>query len=146
MMNIVIENMAEEHIKTLAVIEKECFSTPWSENALKSELANGYARFFTAICDGEVVGYIGAHNILGEVYITDIAVGEKHRGKGVGTALLCRLLSVCEKENAQFVTLEVRRSNHSAINFYEKAGFKKVGERAAFYENPREDAILMTYK
>ena len=146
MMNITIEKMGESHIEKLAVIEKECFSTPWSENALREELENSYARFLVAVCDGEVSGYIGAHNILGEVYITNVAVSEKHRRKGMGEKLINSLISVCEIENAEFITLEVRESNKPAINLYKKMNFKDVGKRKNFYENPREDAILMTYK
>lgn len=145
-MNIVIEKMSERHIEKIASLEKECFSSPWSENALKEELTNEYARFFTAVCDGEICGYIGAHNILGEIYITDIAVFEKYRRKGIGEKLLQKLVSVCEQEQADFITLEVRESNTVAVSLYEKAGFKTVGKRKAFYEKPREDAILMTYK
>ena len=146
MMNITIEKMGESHIEKLAVIEKDCFSTPWSENALREELENSYARFLVAVCDGEVSGYIGAHNILGEVYITNVAVSEKHRRKGMGEKLINSLISVCEIENAEFITLEVRESNKPAINLYKKMNFKDVGKRKNFYENPREDAILMTYK
>lgn len=146
MMNITIEKMGELHIEQLAVIEKECFSTPWSENALREELENSYARFLVAVCDGEVSGYIGAHNILGEVYITNVAVSQKHRRKGMGEKLINSLISLCESENAEFITLEVRESNKPAINLYKKMKFKDVGKRKNFYENPREDAILMTYK
>ena len=146
MMNITIEKMGESHIEQLAVIEKECFSTPWSENALREELENSYARFLVAVCDGEVSGYIGAHNILGEVYITNVAVSQKHRRKGMGEKLINSLISLCESENAEFITLEVRESNKPAINLYKKMKFKDVGKRKNFYENPREDAILMTYK
>ena len=146
MMNITIEKMGESHIEKLAVIEKECFSTPWSENALREELGNSFARFLVAVCDGEVSGYIGAHNILGEVYITNVAVSQKHRRKGMGEKLINSLISLCESENAEFITLEVRESNKPAINLYKKMKFKDVGKRKNFYENPREDAILMTYK
>lgn len=146
MMNITVEKMGETHIKKLADIEKECFSTPWSENALREELENSHARFLVAVCDGEVSGYIGAHNILGEVYITNVAVSEKHRRKGMGEKLINNLISLCESENAEFITLEVRESNKPAINLYKKMNFKDVGKRKNFYENPREDAILMTYK
>ncbi len=146
MMNINIEKMSESHIEKLAVIEKECFSTPWSENALREELDNTHARFLAAVCDGEVAGYIGAHNILGEVYITNVAVAEKHRRKGIGEMLINNLVELCKSENAEFITLEVRESNSAAINLYKKMNFKEVGKRKNFYENPREDAILMTYK
>ncbi len=145
MMNINIKRMNSSHIKALSEIEKECFSTPWSENALSDELQNNFARFFVAECDGVVSGYIGAHNILGEVYITNVAVSELFRRKGIAEKLIKTLVGFCENEGMEFVTLEVRRSNEAAKKLYAKMGFEEVGERKDFYEKPREDAILMTY-
>ncbi|MBO5065932.1 MAG: ribosomal protein S18-alanine N-acetyltransferase [Clostridia bacterium] len=146
MMNTEIKRMDSSHIKALSEIEKECFSTPWSENALGDELNNGFSRFFVAECNGAVAGYIGAHSILGEVYITNVAVSEAFRRKGIAEKLIKTLVEFCENEGMEFVTLEVRRSNKAAKKLYAKMGFREVGERKDFYENPREDAILMTYK
>ena len=42
------------------------------------------------------------------------------------------------------VTLEVRVSNRSAIQLYEKLGFHNVGVRRGYYTDTREDALLMT--
>ena len=116
MMSFEIKRMSSEHIEKLAVIEKTCFSTPWSENALREELENIYSRFLVAVCDGDVLGYIGSHNILGEVYITNVAVSPEYIKKGIGEKLVDSLISLCESENAEFVTLEVRVSNNAAIN------------------------------
>lgn len=145
MTDIIIEKMALCHINEITLLEKECFSVPWSEEALKTELDNGFARFLVAFYDGEIAGYIGAHNILGEVYITNVAVFKRFRRKGVGKRLLASLTELVAQEDADFITLEVRKSNSSAISLYENAGFQAVGERKSFYENPREDAVLMTY-
>lgn len=142
---LIIEGFNENHLKDVAALEKECFSTPWSEAGLKAELTNPFARFFVARVNGSVAGYIGAHNVFGEVYITNIAVSEGFRKKGIGSALIKSLVSCAEREAAVFVTLEVRKSNLPAIALYEKSGFEKVGERVGFYENPKEDALLMTY-
>ncbi len=145
MMNLFVEKMKASHIENVALLEKECFSTPWSEVGLRAELNNPNARFYVAFSGGRVVGYIGAHNILGEVYITNVAVSKDFRRQGIGNALITHLLNVCANEDAEFVTLEVRESNSQAIALYEKTGFSNVGSRRNFYENPREDAILMTY-
>ncbi len=139
-----ILKMAECHIKELALIERECFSTPWTEKGLYDELSNPNARFYVAIVGGAVAGYIGAHNIIGEVYITNVAVNSTFRRKGVAENLVKYLISVSEAENADFVTLEVRESNLPARSLYEKMGFDVVGNRKDFYEQPRENAILMT--
>ena len=41
--------MSAEHIKELALIEAECFSVPWSEDALRAEITKDNSRFFVAI-------------------------------------------------------------------------------------------------
>ena len=143
-MNLIIKKMTDAHIEEIAKLEKECFSSPWSEDGLKSELDNNFARFYVAFSDGKIAGYIGSHNILGEVYITNVAVFPEYRRSGVGKALVKFLIDSVKAENAEFVTLEVRKSNLNAISLYEKCGFKKVGERRNFYEKPIEEAILMT--
>ena len=144
-MDLKIEKMTSLHIEEIANLEKECFSSPWSADGLKSELDNNFARFFVASSDEKIAGYIGSHNILGEVYITNVAVFSEFRRNGIGKTLVEFLVNEMKKENADFVTLEVRKSNLNAISLYEKCGFQKVGERKGFYEKPIEDAILMTY-
>ena len=139
-----ILKMSETHIKAVAEIERECFSSPWSENALREELGNENARFFVAENKNEILGYCGMHVIFGECYITNVAVKEKHRGQGIATALMRKLEEVMINENGDFITLEVRESNFNAISLYEKLGYKKVGTRKNFYSNPAENAILMT--
>lgn len=145
MTDFVIEKMSPCHVGEITRLEKECFSTPWSEDGLKNELNNAFALFFVATYEGEVAGYIGAHNILGEVYITNVAVFKKYRRKGAAKKLIDTLLETVKVEKGEFVTLEVRESNASAVSLYEKCGFVKVGERKNFYEKPRENAVLMTY-
>ena len=62
-----------EHIPQIALLEKECFSAPWSENALSQEIKNENSYFLVAYSD-KVLGYIGVQEICGEAYITNIAV------------------------------------------------------------------------
>ena len=136
--------MNETHLKDLALLEKQCFSVPWSENALGAELEKDNSMFFVAITQDEVLGYIGANNILGEVYIDNVAVFLKHRGVGIGEALLRHLINVSKSENCDLITLEVRVSNVTARNLYEKLGFKEVGVRKKFYDQPKEDGVIYT--
>lgn len=142
-MNFSVENMSNEHISEIAEIEKECFSSPWSESSLAEELNNPNSYFLVAINSG-VLGYIGVQEICGEAYITNIAVFEKHRGNGIGRALLKAAVDGAKARNCEFITLEVRKSNQAAIKLYESEGFVKVGIRKNFYTEPTEDAVLYT--
>ena len=143
--SILVREMTEDDIKDIAELEKKCFSEPWSETSLRDELTNETARFYV-LRDGEkVLGYIGSNNICNEVYITNVAVSSKYRGKGYGKTLVNHLIKQCELERAFFITLEVRKSNENAIKLYEKCGFKLIGERKNFYSKPTEDALIYTY-
>ena len=136
--------MDRSHIEQIAALEKNCFSTPWSENMLTDALFDPQASFIVAE-DGEggVLGYAGLHVVLDEGYIDNVAVEEAARRHGVASALLdvfCRF----GQANLAFLTLEVRASNAAAIALYQKHGFAQVGLRKNYYTNPREDAIIMT--
>lgn len=139
-----ISQMSESDISEIAELEKVCFSEPWSENSLRDELTNETAMFYVLRDNENLLGYIGANNICGEVYITNVAVDENARGKGYGKRLVNHLVKRAEAENALFVTLEVRKSNENAIALYERCGFKMVGERKNFYSKPTEDGLIYT--
>lgn len=127
----------------IAELEKECFSLPWSKKTITEAMENG-TIFFTAQKGEKTVGYIGVSIILDEGYITNIAVTKKERKKGVGTALLERVFAEARDNNLSFISLEVRENNKKAISLYEKFGFKKEGKRKNFYDNPKEDALILT--
>ena len=60
-----IISMSSEHIPQIALLEKECFSAPWSENSLSQEINNENSHFLVAYSD-KVLGYIGVQEICGE--------------------------------------------------------------------------------
>lgn len=137
--------MQECDISDVAEIERQCFAHPWTQEQLLEELDNPTARFYAAVLDGKAVAYMGANNIAGEVYITNVAVLPEYRGHGFASCLMAVLLSVSEKEKAEFVSLEVRESNQPAIRLYEKFGFTEQGRRKGFYRDPEEDALIFTH-
>jgi ribosomal-protein-alanine N-acetyltransferase len=84
------------------------------------------------------------HDVAGEGYVTNVAVSPESRRKGVASALVKALLDYGEKNGLELLTLEVRESNFAARQLYAGFGFVPVGRRKAFYEEPTEDAIIMT--
>lgn len=139
-----IEPMSEDHLQSIALLEQQCFSLPWSENSLREELSNENAHFLAAVFEQEVLGYIGVIEICGEAEITNIAVFEQYRHNGIAQMLLNAASSGALSRENESITLEVRVSNSAAIALYAKNGFKQVGIRHGFYEKPKEDALLMT--
>lgn len=139
-----IVKMSSEHIAGVAKIEKECFSSPWSEKALSEELTNDVSHFFVCLDENKVVGYAGVHIMSGECYIDNIAVSASHRRQKIGSLLIEKLINTAKNKGGEFISLEVRQSNKPAICLYEKFGFVSVGVRKNFYDFPTEDAIIMT--
>ena len=139
-----IEIMKECHIEEISKIELKTFSSPWSKGAFETELSNKNSYFIVAKEDERVVGYMGLYNIVGEGYITNIAVLKKYRGRHIGSKLMEKVLIFAKSNNLDFISLEVRASNEIAIKFYEKYKFRKEGIRKNFYILPKEDGFIMT--
>ena len=142
-MNFTLENMTDAHIDAVAELETECFSQPWSANALGEELNNENSHFLVALGD-ELAGYIGVQEICGEAYITNVAVFEKYRKMGIGRLLLKAACDGAKGRGCEFITLEVRKSNAAAISLYETEGFEVAGIRKNFYSHPTEDGVIYT--
>lgn len=138
-----IIKMTEDHVLPIARLEKLCFSDPWSENSIRYELTNKLSYWLVAVQDGEVLGYIGSQTVLGEADMMNVAVSPDHRRKGVGRALIQRLIDDLKSQGSHILMLEVRVSNTPAITLYEDLGFVQVGRRPNYYRNPKEDALIL---
>ncbi|MCF0123553.1 MAG: ribosomal protein S18-alanine N-acetyltransferase [Ruminiclostridium sp.] len=143
-MNYTLVPMDRSHLAGVAELERLCFSAPWNEAMLEEELYNDTASFIVAEGeDGTVLGYAGLHVVLDEGYIDNVAVRPSCRRQGIADRLLdvfCRF----GEANLAFLTLEVRPSNTAAVALYERNGFQEAGRRKGYYDNPKEDALLLT--
>ena len=142
-MSPVIVPFEERFASSAAEIEKACFSEPWSEQSLLSELQREDSVMFAALLDEKVIGWAGLEYVCGEGSVTNIAVLPEHRRIGAGEMLTRSLIDACEQLTLTSLTLEVRPSNKAAISLYKKLGFKELGIRPNFYSFPREDALMM---
>ncbi|MDE7432825.1 MAG: ribosomal protein S18-alanine N-acetyltransferase [Lachnospiraceae bacterium] len=138
-----IRLMEIRDIEQVAKLERECFSTPWSEESLKKEIENMNSIFCVCEIENRIVGYAGMYLTPPEGSITNIAVTEKYRGRGIAGGILEFMFSKANLEGITEFTLEVRMSNHSAINLYKRYGFLCEGIRKNFYAAPQEDAYIM---
>lgn len=143
-MNITIRDMKESDLDRVMEIENQSFNPPWSREAFLLELTkNLLAKYIVAEVNGDVAGYGGIWLIIDEGHVTNIAVDEKYRNKGVGSRILEGLIQICKDRNMTAMTLEVRRSNEPAKTLYKKYGFKEYGVRKGYYQDNHEDAIIM---
>ena len=139
----IIVKMSEGHVSSVAALEKICFSDPWSENSVASELKNKLALWLVAEENGIVAGYIGSQTCGEESDVMNVAVHPDFRRRGIAEALVNALVEELKAVGSHCLTLEVRASNAPAIALYEKLGFAEIGRRKNYYRNPREDALIL---
>ncbi len=141
-----IEYMKEWDINDVLRIEQASFSMPWSREMFICELTDHPFSYLYVAKDrsGKVLGYICYWLVFDEMNILNLAVDEEYRIKGIASGLIKFALRDGVSRGAGTVILEVRCSNESAIRLYEKFGFRKAAVRKGYYDNPNEDALLMT--
>ena len=91
-----------------------------------------------------LAGYVGIWLQGDQAHITEIAVRDALRGRGIGELLLIGTVRVAFEQGMDEVTLEARVSNFIAQRLYDKYGFNEVGIRKNYYADNREDAVIMT--
>lgn len=143
MSEVQIRMMEKADLEKICEIEKENFSIPWSEKSFMESMMREDTVFLTAVCGGEIAGYLGCYCIDGAGEITNVAVGRNFRRKGIASQLLERLFEEGARLGTMEYFLEVRESNEPAIALYRTKGFAGEGIRKNFYEKPTENAVIM---
>ncbi len=141
-----IRPMDFDDLEEIVWLDGQCFPDPWSLDTFVYEITKNNLASYVVIVDQEnnkIAGYSGMWIVLEEAQITNIAVLGEYRGLGLGEALMTRQLKDSIIAGANKMTLEARISNRVAINLYKKLGFKHAGIRKEYYENDREDAVIM---
>ncbi|BCB02111.1 ribosomal protein S18-alanine N-acetyltransferase [Bacillus sp. KH172YL63] len=139
-----IRFMTVDDLDAVMAIENQSFSIPWSRDAFLNEIEqNHLSTYLVAEEDERVVGYCGVWLVVDEGHITNVAVLPDYRGRGVGEALMRKLMDVAGECGARTMTLEVRVTNGAAQHLYRKLGFQDGGIRKRYYSDNQEDALVM---
>ncbi|MBP0973721.1 MAG: ribosomal protein S18-alanine N-acetyltransferase [Oscillospiraceae bacterium] len=127
-------------LEQITAIEQQSFTDPWSLQNFVDAANNTCTTIWAAVENEQVQGYVVCFCAAGEAEISNIAAAPDCRRKGIGALLLQTALDA--HPEADFY-LEVRVRNFPARKLYEKFGFQDLGIRPDYYENPRENAVIM---
>lgn len=142
-----LRRMVESDLEEVLALQSRCFTNPWSPDLVRRELTHDWSTVLVAeeeVREGRrLVGFLIYWVVHDEVHILNIATDPRVRRRGIARTLLERSLKTGRERNCRLATLEVRRSNHAAIELYRAFGFRSVGVRPNYYVDEREDAIVM---
>jgi ribosomal-protein-alanine N-acetyltransferase len=132
-------------IAEVARLQSRAFGNAWAEEALGGQQANpSVARLYAIrLPTVGIVAYCAAWKILDELHINSVAVDPQYRRQGLARRLLEHVLVESAAAGATNATLEVRQSNEAGRALYEGLGFRLEGVRPGYYQDPREDALIL---
>jgi len=144
---ITIRPMEIDDLKKVLEIEKKSFPVPWTYELFFSELTqNRHARYFVMEKNNEVIGYLGLWHKGTSFHITNIAIAEKFRRRGYGKHFLKFVERIAAIHKIKKISLEVGISNYVAQNIYRKYGYRVVRSLRNYYQEEKEDALVMEKK
>lgn len=142
--DVLIRNGSPSDAPAIAALEAECFSMPHSTDQLIRECNDSLHRFVIAECNGQFAGFVGITVIADEGYIGNVAVKQEFRRRGIADRLMNVLDGLAAADQLQFISLEVREGNKTALALYEKHGYTLQGRMKNYYTAPTENALIYT--
>lgn len=128
----------------IAELEQEIFTDAWTQTGIEDTFVQSHSVIVVAEEDSKIQGYCILYVVLDEAEIARIGVTERVRHGGVGSLILQFGEKICKEKGVERLLLDVREGNLPARKFYEKHGFLVDGIRKNFYDNPKEDGVLMS--
>ena len=127
-------------------IETNSFEFAWTEEDFIRCLRQRNCIGMVAEQDDEVVGFMIYELHKNRLHILNFAVNPDQRRKGIGNAMMGKLLGKLSHERRNRIMLEVRETNLEAQLFFKALGFRAISVLRDFYDDTVEDAYLMQYR
>lgn len=140
---------ASEPLTAVAALHGDAFAHAWSAESMQAELQqNPVARLFVIENDegddgDDLCGFCSCWIVADELHINSLVIAPTLRRRGLARTLLAAVLAAAVAEGARSATLEARRSNTPALALYTALGFAIDGVRHDYYDDPREDALIL---
>ena len=129
-----------EDVFDILNFDKEYFSNNFDEKFYIEYIEN---KKVLVAKEKDVVGYVLFNQIFDEAEIYKIVVSKDFRNKQIAYNLIEFLIKELKLRDVSKVFLEVRESNIPARNLYKKCGFVEIRKIFDYYNNPKENGIMM---
>ncbi|MDP3157645.1 MAG: ribosomal protein S18-alanine N-acetyltransferase [Archangium sp.] len=142
-----LRKMALSDLPAVMAIEHQAFSNPWSTEMVRKELSQDWSTVLV-VEEATPAGWqLRAFAIFwlvaDEVHVLNVATDGAVRRRGFGRQVMEAVLATGKTQKCRLATLEVRRSNEAALALYGSLGFRAVGMRPSYYQDNKEDAVIM---
>jgi ribosomal-protein-alanine N-acetyltransferase len=137
-----IQTMCPDDVPVVVELEKQNFSIPWSAQSFRSVLDDEFSYGLVGILDGKIIAYAVFGVLEDYAELWNIAVDEQYRRMGIGESMLCYIIGTCRESGVYSLFLQVRESNETAQNLYQKNDFTFVMVQKNYYHSPTEDALV----
>ena len=142
-----VDLMRRDDLTEILAIERDAFTSPWTEGMFLDELRTTQAQCLVvrACMTGKVLiaGYIIFWMVADETHLHNLAVRKEFRRQGLAASLLRLMKEIAAGVGIEKQTLEVRETNLAAIELYRKCGFVVKGRRPKYYTDTQEAALIM---
>lgn len=138
---VLVRNMEPRDLTQVMELERSTFRTPWRREVFEQEMDNPGRCYLVAECSDRIVGFGGLMMVDGDAHINTLATVRPAPVPAIGTRLMLALVERGLSQDAEYLSLEVRATNHRAQEFYRKFGMAPVGVRKFYYQD--EDALIM---
>lgn len=146
-LQLIIRWMHYNDIPKVCKLENQIFPSPWPVESFLYKLENrNFNVSLVGLIGNKLVTYAVSYLVSDEIHISNIAVAPDFRRLKIGETMLRISLKIGKGQQCHVAHLEVRKSNIAAISLYKKYGFQLVSIRKNYYQNEKEDAVLMTRK
>jgi ribosomal-protein-alanine N-acetyltransferase len=141
---VAFRDMTLDDVSAVNALEQRLFpADAWPLEMFLAELTQPETRrYVVAESGGAIVGYAGLMCIEPIADVQTIAVVPEFEGRGIGSALLTRLIDEARRRGAADVLLEVREDNPRAQQLYVRFGFEQIHIRRKYYRDG-VDALIM---
>ena len=129
----VLSEARTQDAAALAALHAAAFRRGWSEDELERLLIDKTVIAHRAMVGRTLAGFIISRLAAGEAEILSVAVAPARRGRGLARKLLDLHLRRLAGLGATAVFLEVDEDNAPARRLYDRARFRDVGRRPAYY-------------